>query len=460
LAELALPAVAAIASVPAVVAVAAAHPGEDVPPAPAGAATPGDPISTLAYAAATASEAPKPSKGKRWREEESADEDEGHDQCIICHEDFNNSGDHKVVSLACGHLFGNCCILKWLGERKACPSCNKKAARRDIRPIFFSRLVLRDRTEEEALQRELERQRQQRQRAEEALKRRQQDLVKSQVEKKSLEAELKALKQQLKAAQQQWATTAAAAAAAHPPHTTTTAPLAPSSTVPFGIGGGRQHTKKPPPHPFPSSSSSHATAQGEGMLSAEGLRGCTTGSLQKGVPSAGSRTNSVWSVLGRFGLREGTALASAEGEGCVLVSCVSEVAGGVGGGQGTQAWTLCKVNYLSRLHQYMRTPLHSKAITDCKVEPREGRTVLTSSLDKTVRLTCIASDNLVCAWTLPVAVWTRARAHTHTLTLTHTRSLTHSLTHTHTHTGMEHVLGPTRRDELLLWRDAEQTLSH
>jgi hypothetical protein len=37
----------------------------------------------LAYAAATASEAPKPSKGKRWREEESADEDEGHDQCII-----------------------------------------------------------------------------------------------------------------------------------------------------------------------------------------------------------------------------------------------------------------------------------------------------------------------------------------------------------------------------------------
>ena len=210
-----------------------------------------------------------------------------------------------------------------------------------------------------------------------------------------------------------------------------------------------------------------AGACAEGMLSAEGVRGCTTGSLQKSVPSARSRTNSVWSVLGRFGLREGTALASAEGEGCVLVSCVSEVAaaaaaagGGGGGAQGTQAWTLCKVNYLSCLHQYMRPPLHSKAITDCKVEPREGRTVLTSSLDKTVRLTCIASDNLVCAWTLPVAVWTRARAHTHTLTLTHTRSLTHSLTHTHTHTGMEHVLGPTRRDELLLWRDAEQTLSH
>jgi hypothetical protein len=243
-AELALAAVAAFPAVP------AAHPGEGVPPAPACAATP-----------------PKPSTGKRPREADSDNEDESHDQCIICHEDFNNSGDHKVVSLACGHLFGNCCILKWLGERKACPSCNKKATRRDIRPIFFSRLLLRDRTEEEALQRELEKQRQQRQRAEEALKRRQQDLVKSQVEKKSLEAELKALKQQLKTAQQQWATTAAAAAAAHPPHTsatattptTTTAPLAPSSTVPFGIGGGRQQTRKPPPHPFPSSSSSHAT---------------------------------------------------------------------------------------------------------------------------------------------------------------------------------------------------------
>jgi len=254
-AELALAAVAPIAAVPAVPAVAAAHPGEGVPPAPAGAATP-----------------PKPSTGKRPREADSDNEDEGHDQCIICHEDFNNSGDHKVVSLACGHLFGNCCILKWLGERKACPSCNKKAARKDIRPIFFSRLLLRDRTEEEALQRELEKQRQQRQRAEEALKRRQQDLVKSQVEKKSLEAELKALKQQLKTAQQQWATTAAAASATHPPHTsatattptTTTAPLAPSSTVPFGIGGGRQQTRKPPPHLFPSSSSTNATAAAVG----------------------------------------------------------------------------------------------------------------------------------------------------------------------------------------------------
>ena len=254
MAELALAAFAAVPAVPAVPVVptaAAAHPSEG---APSVAATP-----------------PKPSAGKRPRED-SNDEDEGHDQCIICHEDFNNSGDHKVVSLACGHLFGNCCILKWLGERKACPSCNKKAARRDIRPIFFSRLLLRDRTEEEALQRELEKQRQQRQRAEEALKRRQQDLVKSQVEKKSLEAELKALKQQLKTAQQQWATTAAAAAAAHPPHTsasattptTTTAPLAPSSTVPFGIGGSRQHTRKPPSHPFPSRSSSHATAVAAG----------------------------------------------------------------------------------------------------------------------------------------------------------------------------------------------------
>ena len=63
----------------------------------------------LAYAAATASEAPKPSKGKRWREEESADEDEGHDQCIICHEDFNNSGDHKgLLAIFC--LYAVFCI--------------------------------------------------------------------------------------------------------------------------------------------------------------------------------------------------------------------------------------------------------------------------------------------------------------------------------------------------------------
>jgi len=89
--------------------------------------------------------------GKRSRAQDSSDDD-SHDQCIICHEDFDNCGDHKVasmyhvkelflfvscphpdgfgncqiVSLSCGHLFGNSCILKWLSERKTCPSCNKK----------------------------------------------------------------------------------------------------------------------------------------------------------------------------------------------------------------------------------------------------------------------------------------------------------------------------------------------
>ena len=40
-----------------------------------------------------------------------------------------------------------------------------------------------------------------------------------------------------------------------------------------------------------------------------------------------------------------------------------------------------------------------------KVEPRRGETVLTCSLDKTARLTSIASSNCVCVWALPVPLW-------------------------------------------------------
>jgi len=59
--------------------------------------------------------------------------------------------------------------------------------------------------------------------------------------------------------------------------------------------------------------------------------------------------------------------------------------------------------------------LHVQAITDCKVEPRKGETVLTCSLDKTARLTRIASNNHICTWTLPVCVCIRVRVRVHVL---------------------------------------------
>jgi hypothetical protein len=134
-------------------------------------------------------------------------------QCIICHEEFDNSGDHKVVSLACGHLFGHRCIRHWLNERKTCPNCNKKANRRDIRPIFvsacscvllhavpcvlvgaatevclqqFTKVVVRDTTEIEAVKQELLKQKALRERAEDSLRRRQEDLVRAQVQSRHL----------------------------------------------------------------------------------------------------------------------------------------------------------------------------------------------------------------------------------------------------------------------------------
>ena len=34
--------------------------------------------------------------------------------CPICLEPWTASGDHRIVCLACGHLFGESCVLTWL----------------------------------------------------------------------------------------------------------------------------------------------------------------------------------------------------------------------------------------------------------------------------------------------------------------------------------------------------------
>lgn len=46
-------------------------------------------------------------QSKRFREN---DDDRDGMQCIICIEFFETNGGHTLVSLKCGHLFGNSCI--------------------------------------------------------------------------------------------------------------------------------------------------------------------------------------------------------------------------------------------------------------------------------------------------------------------------------------------------------------
>lgn len=86
--------------------------------------------------------------------------DESGSHCLVCYESWTNAGLHRVVSLKCGHLFGESCILRWLRGHKPgrCPSCNQAARVRDVRPLFVSQLTAVDTSEVASLRRQLEEQ--------------------------------------------------------------------------------------------------------------------------------------------------------------------------------------------------------------------------------------------------------------------------------------------------------------
>ncbi|XP_038053459.1 E3 ubiquitin-protein ligase RFWD3-like isoform X2 [Patiria miniata] len=75
--------------------------------------------------------------------------DEDSQSCIICYEPWTNYGEHRLASLKCGHLFGHCCILKWLKglSNQKCPQCNAKAKKTDIRIIYAKALRTLDTSE-------------------------------------------------------------------------------------------------------------------------------------------------------------------------------------------------------------------------------------------------------------------------------------------------------------------------
>ncbi|KAI3651482.1 hypothetical protein MP228_003654 [Amoeboaphelidium protococcarum] len=81
------------------------------------------------------------------------DDDEDGRTCPICMEVWTSNGQHRIVSLSCGHLFGYKCILQWINSsiqqrsRAKCPQCNKPARRNDIRQLFLSKLTVIDNSE-------------------------------------------------------------------------------------------------------------------------------------------------------------------------------------------------------------------------------------------------------------------------------------------------------------------------
>ncbi|KAG0030468.1 RING finger and WD repeat domain-containing protein 3 [Podila clonocystis] len=75
--------------------------------------------------------------------------------CSICFEPWTNSGGHRLVSIKCGHLFGESCISKWIASQTGqngkpkCPECNRPAKRNDIRRLWSKAVVTLDTSEKD-----------------------------------------------------------------------------------------------------------------------------------------------------------------------------------------------------------------------------------------------------------------------------------------------------------------------
>lgn len=88
------------------------------------------------------------------------DEDDGL-TCPICLDTWEMSGEHRLASLKCGHLFGDSCIRRWLLEssrqsgQKVCPQCKTKAHPKEIRFLYAKRLRAIDRSEEHRMREQL-----------------------------------------------------------------------------------------------------------------------------------------------------------------------------------------------------------------------------------------------------------------------------------------------------------------
>nr|CAH7736730.1 unnamed protein product [Callosobruchus chinensis] len=99
---------------------------------------------------------PEP-KGDSRKRSLSEDEDDGR-LCPICLDNWTNTGEHRICSLKCGHLFGYKCVTRWLNSqpKKSCPTCKKKVNKSDLRYIYAKKLIAVDATEVERLKTELD----------------------------------------------------------------------------------------------------------------------------------------------------------------------------------------------------------------------------------------------------------------------------------------------------------------
>jgi len=84
-----------------------------------------------------------------------SDEEDEDQLCPICFDSWKGTGNHRIVSLKCGHLFGKSCVERWVRQNKKCPKCNTANKLSDIRQLFAPTIKVKEAPQEERLLAEL-----------------------------------------------------------------------------------------------------------------------------------------------------------------------------------------------------------------------------------------------------------------------------------------------------------------
>lgn len=90
------------------------------------------------------------------------DGNESNTTCMICMEEWTIGSEHRICCLRCGHLFGRSCIERWIKEKGSsalCPTCNKPAKKADLRNLWCKTLKATDNTEVSTLRQLIENER-------------------------------------------------------------------------------------------------------------------------------------------------------------------------------------------------------------------------------------------------------------------------------------------------------------
>ncbi|KAH8389545.1 hypothetical protein KR200_010952 [Drosophila serrata] len=57
--------------------------------------------------------------------------------CPLCLAPWASEGDHRVVTLRCGHLFGDSCLRECIQRNGRCPICRKRSYQNEVRNIYY-----------------------------------------------------------------------------------------------------------------------------------------------------------------------------------------------------------------------------------------------------------------------------------------------------------------------------------